>query len=456
VADPVSGLVLSPDELAGAGIRTVAVCTPDLVGRLLGRRLSVPSFLRAVERGVDMCTAGFVWDIEQQPVVEGITWAGFHTGWHDVTLRPDLATLRPAGWVDGVAYCLADACESADGSPVRVSPRAVLRGQVEALAAAGCAAQVGVELELYLYHGTPAELRARRFADLGPTTLQPADYSMLAADLFEELFGGVCAALGASGIEVESTQGEWGLGQWELSLRHADPVTAADNAALCKLAVRELAARAGLTATFMARPHADQPGSSGHLHLSLTDRSGAALFFEAGDPLGMSDACREALGGMLDHVADVAVLYAPNVNSYRRVHAQDFAGWGRSWGIDNRTTSFRVLGHGADGRRIEARLPGADANPYLAIAALLACARAGMAQAADPGPPVAGNAYEQPRSGLPRHLGEAAEVFAASTFARTAFGDDVVDHHAAAARAEWDRFLAAVTDWELLRYLDLA
>jgi glutamine synthetase len=444
---------LGVDDLDAAGIRTVVVCTPDLHGRLLGRRLTPTSFRRALEGGVDLCTAGFAWDIEQQPYTEGIEFTGFHTGWHDVTLVPDPWTLRVAGWVDGVAICLADAREVADGRPVRVSPRAMLQAQVEALRAAGYEARVGVEYEFYLYRGAPADLRAERFGTLVPTTLQPADYSVMQADLFEEFFADLTARLARAGIAVESTQGEWGLGQWELSLHHEGPLAAADHAALAKMAVRELAARAGMTATFMARPHADQPGSSGHLHLSLRDADDAAVFDGAGnEPLNAT--MGHVLGGALAHVGDVALLYAPNVNSYRRVHAPDFAGFGRSWGFDNRTTSFRVLGSGAD-RRLESRLPGADANPYLAIAALLATALDGIETGADPGPPVQGNAYEEDVVPLPRHLGDAVDAFRASAFARARFGGDVVDHYAAAGAAEWGQFLAAVTDWELLRYLEL-
>jgi glutamine synthetase len=355
--------------------------------------------------------------------------------------------------VDGVALCLADACTVDDGTPVRVSPRALLRAQVDALASAGYTPAVGMEYEFYLYRGAPAELRARRFDELVPTTLQPADYSIMQADLFEEWFANLTARLAVAGIEVESTQGEWGLGQWELSLRHGDALAAADHAALCKMAVRELAARAGMTATFMARPHAEQPGSSGHVHLSLLDAKGSALWHADGGT-AMNESMRHALGGALAHVGDLALLYAPTVNSYRRLHATDFAGWGRSWGFDNRTTSFRVIGAGDD-RRIEARLAGADANPYLAVAALLASAQHGIETAADPGPPVHGNAYDADVAPIPRHLGDAVAAFATSAFARARFGDDVVNHYAAAGTAEWDRFLAAVTDWERLRYLEL-
>jgi glutamine synthetase len=381
-------------------------------------------------------------------MVGRLEWTGFQTGWHDFRLEPDLDTLRPAGWLDGTAVCLGDAVEVTDGSPVAVAPRSVLRRQVDALAEAGFTALTGTELEFYLYLGTPEENRAAGHADLVPTTLQPADYSILQGDRYEAFFADLRRGLAASGIEAEAGQGEWGLGQWEMTLRRQDPVTMADHHALYKLAVKQRAAAHGLTATFMARPHTDQPGSSGHVHLSLWRDDEPAFADEA--------VLRSALAGALERTPDLLAWYAPTVNSYRRLVQQDFAGWGLTWGHDNRTTSYRVLGHHGDERRFESRLPGADANPHLLLAGALASARDGVARGADPGPPVVGNAYElAPDAGLPRHLGEAVERFAASEWNRATLGDDVVDHYAAHGRAEVDAWLAAVTDWERDRYLDL-
>ncbi len=222
----------------------------------------------------------------------------------------------------------------------------------------------------------------------------------------------------------------------------------ADHHALYKLVVRYLAAAHGLTATFMARPHTDQPGSSGHIHLSL---------WRDDEPTFTDDAVlRSALGGALARTPDLLAWYAPTVNSFKRLVQQDFAGWGLTWGEDNRTTSYRVLGHEPGERRFESRLPGADMNPHLALAAVLASVRDGVATSADPGEPVTGNAYEEaPDAGLPRHLGEAVERFASSAWVRETFTDPVVDHYAAHARAEVAAWLAAVTDWERTRYLDL-
>jgi glutamine synthetase len=440
---------LAVDDLAGE-YDTVVVATPDVQGRLLGRRLTLDAFRRGADRGVDMCTAAFAWDIVQNPMgmVGTLDWAGFHTGWPDIRLVADLSTLRPAGWLERTAICLADAVEPADGSPVAVAPRSILRRQVDALAVDGVRALTGTELEFYVYLGTPDENRAAGHADLRPTTLQPADYAIGQGDRYEGLFGDLRSRLAVTGIEAEAHQGEWGLGQWEMTLRCEDPMTMADHHALYKLAVRHVAAAHGLTATFMARPHSDQPGSSGHVHLSLWRDDEAAFTDES--------LLRAALGGAIEHTGDLLAWYAPTVNSYKRLAQQDFAGWGLTWGEDNRTTSFRVVGHHPDERRFEFRLPGADVNPHLALAGLLASVRDGVARRTDPGEPVAGNAYEEvPDAGLPRHLGEAAERFAASSWLRDTFGDGVVDHYAAHARAEAAAWLTAVTDWERERYLDL-
>ena len=440
---------LGVDDLNGE-YETVIVCTPDMTGRLLGRRLTRDAFLRGVDRGVDMCTATFAWDITQDPMgmVGRLDWAGFHTGWHDIRLEADLSSLRPAAWVGRTAICMADVVEVADGTPVPVAPRSILRQQVDALAEDGFTALTGTELEFYLFVGTPDENRQDGHRDLQPTTLQPADYSILEGDRFDRFFNELRRCLSASGIETEAGQGEWGLGQWEMTLRRQDPVTMADHHAFYKLAVKRLAMVHGLTATFMARPQSDQPGSSGHVHLSLWRGDEAAF--------GDEPVLRSALAGAIEHTPDLLAWYAPTVNSYKRIIQQDFAGWGLTWGEDNRTTSFRTLGHQDDERRFEFRLPGADMNPHLALAALLASARDGVARSLDPGEPITGNAYEQaPDPGLPRHLGEAADRFAASAWARETFGDLVVDHYAAYAHAEVDAWLSAVTDWERTRYLDL-
>jgi glutamine synthetase len=453
MAGAMSAPLLTPETLDAGGYDTVVIAAPDMAGRLFGRRTPVRSFLRAVDTGVDVCTCVLGWDVEQHPL-ETLSWTGLHTGWHDLQLRVDLTTLRPTARLDGVAICIADAVELADGTPVAVSPRAILKREVALLAEAGLTAQAGTELEFYLWHGTPEDNRRNGFRDLVPTTLTRADYQIQAGNRFEPFFREVRRRLHDSGIEVEAGQAEWGLGQWEMTLRYGQAVDMADRHTIYKMAVQDMAAEAGYTASFMARPRVDQAGSSCHVHLSVLDGQGQPAFWEEAAEHRMSKVMRAGLGGAIHRLPDVMLWYAPTVNSYRRLLRTDLAGHGPHWGFDNRTTSFRVLGHRPDDLRLEFRLPGADANVYLTLAALLASLRSGLAEGADPDDPVTGNAYDLDAPGVPRHLGEAAAWFRASAFARTAFGDEVVDHYAAVADHEWEQFLLAVTDWEVERYLD--
>ncbi len=440
-----------------AGVDTVIVCGPDLQGRLIGRRVPAERFESVCAEGVAVCTCVFGWDIAQSPhllATGALPYTGMHNGMGDFLLVPDTETLRPATWLDSTAICFGDATEL-DGAPTALSPRHVLAEQVAALAADGYTASVGTELELYLFRGHPRELADAGFAELVPTHVRPADFAIAEGDELEPFFGGLRRRLVAAGIEVEASQVEWGLGQWETTLVHTSPVEMADRHVLYKLATRRAAADAGMTATFMAKPVDGQPGSSCHVHLSLRDANGAPVFWHADSPHRVSDRLRHAIAGALEHAPDLMAWYAPTVNSYRRVRSQDAAGWGQTWGIDHRFTSVRVVGHTPASIRLEFRLPGADTNPYLTLAGLLASIRSGLAGALDPGPPETGNPYERPPGAIPQHLGEAVERFAASDWVRGVFGDALVDHYATLGRFEWEQFLDGVTDWERRRYLDV-
>ena len=448
---------LTLDELA-AGFDAVVVAAPDVQGRLFGRRVGVAGFRDAVAgAGIHVSTCVFGWDIGQDATLlatGALAYTGMHTGMGDLTLRPDLATLHPAGWLDRTAICLADAVEP-DGSPTPVAPRSLLRAELARWDDAGLVASTGTELEFFLYRGSPRELRRQGYRDLEPTTQSPADYSVYEGDEYEPFFSDVRRRLTASGIEVEAAQVEWGLGQWETTLKHTDPLGMADRHALYKLATRSLAARAGMTATFMAKPLDGGPGSSCHVHLSVRDRAGRPIFWDAEAPDHLAPALRHAIGGSLARAGELMAWYAPTVNSYRRIRSQDAAGWGLTWGVDHRFCSVRVVGHRPDDLRLEFRLPGADANPYLVLAGLLASVRDGIANGTDPGPATSGNPYDSAAEGIPQQLGDAAAAFRASAFARGSFGTDVVDHHATLADFEWGRFLDTVTDWERTRYLEL-
>lgn len=443
---------LSLEDLHGP-YDTVIVAAPDMTGRLVGKRLSPAKLEGILERGLAMSACTFGWDLPQDIGLE-VPYAGWHNGWRDFVMVPDLATLRPCGWLERTAIVLADLVEEDDRSAVAIAPRTVLREQLAALEHDDLRADVGTELEFHLYRESYDELRRSRYRELTPTTLVHADYTVQQVDAWEPFFRRVRTCLDASGLDVETSQGEWGLGQWEINLTYGDALDMADRHTVFKLAIHDLAAQAGLAATFMPKPIAGAVGSSCHIHLSLRGGEGAT-FFDPDAEHHVSRALRHAVGGVLDHAADLMAWYAPTINAYRRTNSGDFAGHGATWGYDNRTVSCRVLGSDPRSMRLEWRVPGADVNPYLAIAGLIASVRDGMATGADPGPPQLGNAYDQAVSPFPAHLGAAAEAFLASDFTIKHFGADVVEQYGLTARHEWGCFLEAVTDWELDRYFEL-
>ncbi|GAA5082586.1 glutamine synthetase family protein [Thermocatellispora tengchongensis] len=444
---------LDPAGLEKAGFDTVIVSGVDMQGRLFGKRMSPRRFRALLAEGLHICTCVYSWDIEQGLGLE-VEFAGAHTGWQDFRLVPDLTTLRPAAWLDATAICLADSVDEDTGEPLAVAPRTILRRQADSFEAAGHRPYAATELEFYLYHGTPAELRKRRYQDLEPTTLAHADYNIGEGNQMEPFFRQVRRALEASGIPVEVSQVEYGLGQWEINLEYGPAMAAADQHVLFKQAVKDLAAANGMTATFMPRPVGDDLGSSCHIHASLRGLDGGTPFFDPGRDRGMSAVLGSAVAGVLEHAADLMLWYAPTINSARRIGSQDFAGNGLTWGFDNRTTTCRVLTGQPSATRLEFRLPGADVNPYLAIAGMLGSMRRGIADGADPGKPSAGDAYGEIHEEFPQNLAEAAEQFLNSEFAAATFGADVVRHYHAVARHEWRQFMRSVTDWELVRYFE--
>jgi glutamine synthetase len=441
-------VMLTVDELAPAGFHAVMIAAPDVQGRPVGRQVPVARFREQPDEGVEVSSYALVYDLVGIPLFDA-PFAGPHTGYHDIRLRPDLATLRQYPALPGVALCLADAVDHNDRE-IAVSPRAILRRQEAAARSQGFDLQLATELEFYLFADDVRQARAKGFRALEPTTPARSTYGIDATASRESFLRPLAAAMAAAGIPVTGAQAEAGRGQWEANLRHISPLAAADNHLAFKLGVKELARQAGMTATFMARPVADDLGSSCHIHVSLW-RDGCPLFPAEPGAGTLSDVGRHFAGGLLAHLAATAIWFAPYANSYKR-HAPGFAAGGVvAWGEDNRAVAVRAVGHG-ETLRLEHRHPGADANPYLAIAAVIAAGLEGIAVGRDPGPPVAGDA--DARADLarsPASLGDALRAFTASSFVETAFGSEIVAHYAAHARAEWSAWLTAVTDWELSR-----
>ncbi len=448
--------ILSPDELEEEGFTTVIVTSVDVTGRLVGKRFPPQVFRRLLHEGVALSSCVLGWDVDQWPgpVQE---YTGHHTGWHDVRLVPDLQTLRPAAWLDRTAVCVADFVEMQSDELVPVAPRTILRRQIEHLENAGFTPQVATELEFALYRGTYDQGRAQGYETLQPSTLARADYTIQAGDRHEGFFAGVREALGASNLGLWTSQAEWGLGQWEINLEYQRALEMADRHILFKLALRDLAAAAGMAVTFMPKPFGDTTGSSCHLHLSLVNASGSNVFYDPDGQNGVSASLLQAVGGVLQRAPDLMLLYAPTVNSYRRTRSGEFSGNGLSWGWDSRMVSCRVLTESPESTRLEWRVPGADVNPYLAIAGVLASAGDGIWTGADPGEPLVGEDYERQVTPLPSTLGDAVKGFRESAFTTATLGKDVVAHYAEAGRWEWEQFQApsAVTEWERRRYFEV-
>jgi glutamine synthetase len=444
-------------EVAEGRIDTVVCAFPDLYGRLVGKRIHGPFFVgETLAHGMHLCDYLLACDMEMDPT-PGYAFASWKTGYGDLHAAPDLGSLRRAAWLDRTAIVLCDLEREGQG-PVEVAPRTILRRQLERAAERGFHALVGSELEFFLFREGYAAAQAKNWRGLVHGHHYVEDYHVLSGAFVEPVIGAIRRGVDASGIPVEFSKGEWGPGQHEINLRYAPALEMADRHVIYKLAAKEIAAAAGCSLTFMAKFQEDLAGSSLHVHLSLADGGGAPVFPGegelAGTPVRASDTFRWFLGGLLAHARELALLFAPNPNSYKRYRRGTFAPTGIAWSWDNRTAGFRVVGRGA-GLRVECRIPGADANPYLAYAALVAAGLAGIEARREPGPAFRGDVYaaaELPQ--IPRSLAEALAEFEASRLARDAFGDAVVEHLLHFARSESAALESRVSDLERARYFE--
>src|ERR671935_2870975 len=449
-----SGMV-SLDELreeAEAGtIDTVVAAFTDMQGRLFGKRIQVEYFLDEVtEHGIEGCNYLLALDMEMDPV-PGYEMANWEKGYGDFAIVPDMATLRRVPWLDRTALVLCDVANH-DGSPVVASPRQVLIAQYERAQEMGYLPYMASELEFYLYKDSYAEAHEKDYRNLTPTIPYILDYHILATTMDEAYLGPIRRGMHAAGIPVEFSKGEAWYGQHEVNFRYADAVTAADRHTIYKNGVKEIAFLNEISASFMAKPSEKDIGSSCHIHTSLVDSGGKSAFVdENGEE---TDTFRHFLGGMREHVKELALFVAPAVNSYKRYATESWAPTSISWGRDNRTCGFRIVGHGQS-RRVECRIPGADVNPYLGYAALLAAGLDGIEQGTDPGPELKGNAYEAAEAEpFPSSLREAVDLWEGSSFARATFGESVWRHYLNYGRTEQRLFDQVVTDYERRRMFE--
>ncbi len=432
------------------GVDTVAVAVPDHVGRLIGKRVSRAMWESIAESGMAMPDFHLATGLENEPV-EGLEATGAQTGFRNGVLRPDLATLRRLPWNDGTAMVICDAYRP-DGTAAEVAPRWMLRRQIERLDSLGLQSSMASELEFYLFRTSYAVGHRSGFRRLRPAYHRHGDNDLLVDGHIEQLLGEIRRFLPQAGVPVELSQGEGGIGQYEVTLRHAAPLEMADRHVVYKHGVKQLAGQHALAATFMAKVRDDQPGSSCHVHISLRAADGPVFADESGELTAFG---RSFLAGLLAYAPELCLVHAPFVNSYRRLQPESWAPANLTWGFDNRTTLIRVCGTGAE-RRLEFRLPGADANPYLTFAAVIAAGLEGVERGLDPPPASDGNAYRASATVLPRDLSEAVALFAGSEFAARAFGPDVHTHLLRLAEHERDLGRRLVTDVELMRGFEVA
>jgi glutamine synthetase len=436
--------VLTPDELrtdveTGA-IDTVIAAFTDMQGRLMGKRLDAEFFLEELDAGheVEGCNYLLALEMEMDPV-PGYAMASWERGYGDFGLQPDLGSLRRIPWHEATALVLCDV-QWHDGSPVAASPRQVLKAQLEKAAALGYDAMFGSELEFFLFRESYEEAHAKHFRDLTPSVPYILDYHILASGYDEPFMRAVRTAMKAAGLKVESSKGEAWPGQHEINFRFADALKAADDHVIYKTGAKEIAHQCGMSVTFMAKPDHRGVGSSCHIHSSLW-RDGSAAF------AGESEVFKRYLAGQIACASELAIFFAPTINSYKRYAAASWAPTTLAWAYDNRTCGYRVVGHGSS-LRPETRIPGADANPYLAFAALLASGLHGIEQKLELGPAFEGNAYESDVERFPNTLREAIEQLEGGTIARSLLGDEVIDHYLNYARTEQRLFDSVVTDYE--------
>ena len=443
--------VCSLETLVRAGeIDTVLVAFPDLQGRLMGKRVTAAFFLDEVARsGMHACDYLLTVDVDMTPL-PGYRMASWATGYQDFHAVCDLSTLRRIPWLEKTALVLCD-LEDDEHRPIEESPRRILRRQIERAAAKGYRILVASELEFVLFKDSYETAKKKHYLDLEPIGYYAEDYHILQTTKEEFVHRDIRNGMLGAGIVVESSKGEWSPGQQEINLRYGEPIPTADDHVIYKNGAKEIAHAKGVSLTFMAKYDMNQAGSSFHLHSSVWDEAGTRNLFHAeGAPHG-SALFRHWVAGQLALARELAWFYAPYVNSYKRYQPATFAPTRIAWSWDNRTTGFRVCGSGQS-LRIENRLPGADANPYLAFAVTIAAGLYGIERQLEPPPLYVGNAYDDTSlPQVPRSLREAVAALEQSPTAREVFGDRVYEHYLHTAHTELEAFDRVVTNWELER-----
>jgi len=426
-------------------IDTVIVAFADMQGRLVGKRVAARLFKDDIaEHGAEACNYLLAVDVEMN-TVDGYAISSWETGYGDMVLKPDFDSLRLLPWLPGSALVMAD-LNRMDGEPVIQSPREILKRQIARLAEKGLVPFVGTELEFIVFDDSFRAAWAKGYKDLTPASDYNIDYALLASTRMEPLLRDIRLGMEGAGMYCEGVKGECNFGQQEIAFRYTEALATCDNHTIYKNGAKEIADQHGKALTFMAKFN-EREGNSCHIHLSVRGTDGSAVM---ADGHGMSKLMEHWIAGLLHTMREMTLFFAPNINSYKRYVEGSFAPTAVAWGMDNRTCALRVVGHGA-GLRVENRVPGGDVNPYLATAAIIAGGLYGIENELELEPMFTGNAYGSDAPRVPSTLRDAADLFAASTIAKDAFGPEVVEHYLNNARIEQKAYDAAITDWERIR-----
>ena len=437
-----------------SGAQKVKVACSDIDGVLRGKYLHIDKFEGATQSGFGFCDVVFGWDVGDV-TYDNARVTGWQHGFPDALARLDLGTHRKVPWDGNVDFFLGEFI-NADGSPYEVCPRQTLKRVLKRAEKAGYAVMTGMEYEWFNFRETPQTWAAKK--GVGPETITPGmfGYSLLRANANQGYFNALMDEMLGFGVPIEGLHTETGPGVYEVAIGFSEALAQADRAILFKLGAKEIGSRFGIMPSFMAKWSQQYPGCSGHIHQSLSDGK-TNLFYDGKNKRSMSKLFESYLAGQVLCLMEFAPMFWPTINSYKRLVDGFWAPVKPTWGIDNRTASFRVIAGSPKGTRLETRCPGADVNPYLAMAAVIAAGIYGVEKGLKlTAPPITGTnqgAENIPRA--PRTLIETTRIFRESKIAREMLGDTFVDHFASTREWEWRQWLDGVTDWEMKRYFEI-
>jgi glutamine synthetase len=439
-------------SVADGAIDTVLACAADMQGRLIGKRFLASFFVQSAHDETHGCNYLLADDIDMEPV-PGYKAASWSKGYGDFVLKPDLSTIRLVPWLEKTALVLCDVLDHHTHDDLPHSPRGILKKQIKRLAERGYMGFFASELEFYLFSETYESARAKHWQNLNTASPYIGDYLISITTKEEGYMRRLRNDMNAAGIPIENSKGEWGPGQEEINVRYAEALEMADRHVFLKNGAKEIADIEGKAVSFMAKYNYGLAGNSSHIHNSLWSADGKTpLFFDKSAPWTLSELGRQWSAGQLRYAREFTLLLAPYINSYKRFQSGTFAPTKIMWSEDNRTAGFRLCGEGTKGIRMECRIGGADLNPYLAFAGLIAAGLAGIDEKLELQKPFVGDAYQAARlPEIPKTLRDATEAFSKSKMLRQALGDDVVEHYVHTARWEQLEYDRRITDWELHR-----